>query len=323
MQGALLLVDARYTDELVRMKQLGDESVRAKTGFLAHLSHEIRGPLGIILNGVELNLEGLCGDITSMQRETLTMIQDAGEHLLDLVNDVLDYAKAEAGMMIGGNPQTISLKPFLDDLANVIRSQAQLKGHKVIVSEIPEDLAMSCDKRHARQMMINFLTNAVKYTPANGVITIGAERLANARLRISVADTGVGIPEDQRDKVFGAFERVDDQYSLAQQGTGLGMPLTAKLADANGGSVDFESEPGKGSTFYINLPAVTAVAQDESQDVVAVQKVVGNGDVILIADANTDSRMMLEQYFKNLGFTVVATKAGRQMLKAFREHKSQ
>ena len=186
-QGGLLLVDARFTDELLQMRRLGEESTRAKTGFLANLSHEIRGPLGIILNGVELALDGLCGPVSPAMQESLNLIKGSGDHLLDLVNDVLDYAKVEAGK-ITANQIDMPLQPLLEDLVTVVRSQAVAKGHNLVLESVPAQWGVLVDKRHIRQMLINFLTNAIKYTPEGGNVTVSAEQIGAGRIKILVKD---------------------------------------------------------------------------------------------------------------------------------------
>lgn len=319
-QGALMLVDARFTEELLKMRRTSEESLRAKTGFLANLSHEIRGPLGIILNGAELIMDGLCGPVTEAQKQTVTMVKTSGDHLLDLVNDVLDYAKVEAGKVVA-KPLTLALKPLLTDITNVVRGQAQLKGHKVVLEPVEESMAIVCDKRHARQMLINFLTNAIKYTPDGGEIKVWAERVAGNRIKISIKDSGVGIPAEQRSKVFGAFERVDDSYSNSQGGTGLGMPLTKKLAEVNDGVVDFESEQGKGSTFWLVIPA-GELAERNAADGAAdgdAKVLQGQGEAILLVDSDTDARDMLERYLVHQGFAILNATSGAEVMKVLRE----
>jgi len=322
-QGAIMLVDARFTDELLRMRRLGEESVKAKTGFLATLSHEIRGPLGIILNGIELILDGLCGPVTESQKETCKMVQTSGEHLLDLVNDVLDYAKVEAGK-VTAKPVELALKPLLTDITNVVRSQAMAKKHKLKLEPVDAALGMECDKRHARQMLINLLTNAVKYTPEGGSITVKAERTGAGRIEISVQDTGVGIPESEKPKVFGAFERVENQYSMAQVGTGLGMPLTKKLAEVNRGSVDFESTEGEGSRFWISMPAVDLGEEEEEvkEDLREKDRAPqGQGEQILLVDHNEEARSMLERYLVHQGFNVVSATSNAELIRLVQDHK--
>ncbi|RMG43619.1 MAG: response regulator [Candidatus Dadabacteria bacterium] len=305
LQGSLAIINANYTEQLVRMKRASEESVKAKTGFLANLSHEIRGPLGIMLNAVELVLDGLCGQINDDQLETLQMVRSNGEHLLDLINDVLDYAKVESGRIVP-NPVEIRVDDLLKDIGGVVRSQADAKSHKLVVKNTDEILAICVDKRHIRQMLINLLTNAIKYTPDGGEIELWAERTPGNKIKICVKDTGVGIEESERHKVFSAFERIDHAYSINQMGTGLGMPLTKKLAEVNGGMIDFQSRPGKGSTFWLVFPAAQydaslARAEEEEQEI----EVQGNGEVILLVEKEEGERRMLARYLSHIGFQVI------------------
>lgn len=319
LSGAMLLVDAQFNKELLRLRSANEDSIKAKTGFLANLSHEIRGPLGVILNGVELTMDGLCGPVTETQVETLQMIKDNGDHLLDLVNDVLDYAKVSAGK-ISAKPIPLSVQEILDDLSTLVRSQAQAKGHTLKVTPVDSNMTVLCDRRHLRQIMINFLTNAIKYTPDKGEVVLGAEVEGSDRIRIWVRDSGVGIPEEARGNVFGAFERVDNKYSMGQVGTGLGMSLTKKLAEVNSGSVDFESTVGEGSRFWISLPLASEVeASEEDSSGDEVREVNGNGDSILLVDHMDETRDMYKRYLENVGFKVFAAASGRDVLKIVRE----
>ena len=323
VQSAIVLLNARFTEELLKLKRHDEESVRAKTGFLANLSHEIRGPLGIIINGVELGLDGLCGEIPVEMQKTLRMIKESGSHLLDLVNDVLDYAKIESGKVVP-KPVEIGVKGLLEDLSAVVRSQAVAKKHKLTLEPVDRKLGMVCEKRHARQMLINLLTNAIKYTPEGGAVTIRAERYIGSRVKVSVQDTGIGIPEDQRSKVFNAFERVDDQYAQTQVGTGLGMPLTRKLAEANGGRVDFESEVGKGSTFFLILPSVELEEPGELEDGEgngAPRQHFGRGERVLLVDPDSAVRELAEKFLAAQGFAVLLAANGREVMKMLREEK--
>ncbi len=321
MQGALRLIDARFTEELLRFRRASEESVRAKTGFLANLSHEIRGPLAIILNGVELLIEGLCGEISEQQKQTLLMIKTSGDHLLDLVNDVLDYAKVEAGKVTAKSIE-IPVREILEDLSTVVRSQAVEKKHNLILENVDGNMGMVCDKRHARQMIINFLTNAVKYTPEGGTIVLSATRYAGDRVKISVKDNGIGIPDDQKEKVFAAFERVEDEYALKQMGTGLGMPLTRKLAEVNGGLAGFESEVGMGSTFWIVLPGCELSRTELTAENIENAELLppqGNGEAILIVDSDSSSRQMLSTYLERQGFTILEAQSNREVLRRIRD----
>jgi CheY-like chemotaxis protein len=309
------------------MRRLSDESVKAKTGFLANLSHEIRGPLGVVMNAVELNLDGLLGELNDAQRETLEMVKINSNHLLDLVNDVLDYAKVEAGK-ITVTPAPLEVKELLDELARVVQTQAHAKKHDLQVREVPEDLFVTCDRRHARQMLINLLTNAVKYTPEGGKIEVGAERDEEGMIKLWVKDSGVGIPFSERSKVFGAFERIESGYASQQTGTGLGMPLTRSLARVNGGTVDFDSIEGQGSTFWVILPQTEAPSAEQSAEADAENRIVsghgvGLGERIVLFDPSDETGSMVERYLSHQGFSVVRSTLSEQLPVVVMESKPQ
>ncbi len=313
LQSGLAILNAEYSKELVRMKEVSDESVKAKTGFLANLSHEIRGPLGLIINANELVLDDLCGPLNSDQRETLELVKKNGTHLLDLINDVLDYAKVESGK-VQTKPEEIQINDTLSELRNVVRSQAELKKHVIEFKDGREILCTRCDRRHFRQMLINLLTNAIKYTPDGGKIELSAERVPGQKIKISVKDSGVGIEAKDRHKVFSAFERIENSYSLQQVGTGLGMPLTRRLAEVNGGTIDFESTPGAGTHFWLLLPAVEynpAQALNAAQE---VAEAVGQGESVLLVDSDESERGMMVRYLKHIGFKVIVANSKEEVL---------
>ncbi len=305
LQSSLALINAQYTGELVRMRRVSEESVKAKTGFLANLSHEIRGPLGIMLNAVELVLDGLCGPVTNDQLETLKMVRGNGQHLLELINDVLDYAKSESGKLAPSKVE-ILVGDLLQDLTNVVRSQADAKKHKLIMRPQTEALAFACDRRHARQMLINMLTNAIKYTPDGGLIECWAERIPGSKIKIVVKDSGVGIDQGDRHKVFAPFERVDHSYSINQMGTGLGMPLTKRLAEMNGGLIDFSSTPGQGSQFWLIFPALEFNPAMREQSEVPHSAIVGQGEHVLVLQQSNAERNMLVRHLTHCAFHVLS-----------------
>jgi len=319
LQGGLAIINAQYTEQLLKMKRSSEESVKAKTGFLANLSHEIRGPLGIMLNAVELVLDGLCGPISEDQSETLKMVRGNGEHLLELINDVLDYAKVESGRV---TPQKVPIliEELLKDIVGVVRAQAEAKNHKLIYKSSDEALALSCDRRHIRQMLINMLTNAIKYTPDGGTIEIWAERVPVNKIRINVKDTGIGIEESNRHKVFAAFERIENAYSIQQVGAGLGMPLTKRLAEANGGLIDFRSAPNKGSHFWLLFPAIEYTASMLREETKAPSTANGKGEVILLVEKDEGERNMLARYLSHIGFKIAAASSHIEAMELLRSH---
>ena len=303
MQAAIAILNSRYSDELLRLKEQSEESVKAKTGFLANLSHELRGPLGIMLNAVEIVLSGVCGEIEPMQEKTLSMVKKNGDHLLDLIHDVLDYAKVEAGKVIP-DPKAISVKELVADIGKLVNSQALQKKHKLYYDDEANDFVAICDRRHIRQILINLLTNAIKYTESGGKIDLWAERAAGNRIKILVKDNGVGIAEDQKDLVFSAFQRLDNKYSKKQVGTGLGLSLTVKLAEANDGKVGFDSEDGKGSTFWVTLPAGTEADLEDSVEVRRPDPKTASGEQLLVFESNSEEASVLQHYLSNLNYHV-------------------
>lgn len=320
LQSSIAMINAQYTSELVRMKQTSEESVKAKTGFLANLSHEIRGPLGIIMNAVELVLDGLCGPINADQLETLRMVHSNGEHLLELINDVLDYAKVESGKIVPEKTD-ILVDDLLRDITEVVRVQAEAKSHKLSFKSSNEALGISCDRRHARQMMINLLTNAIKYTPDGGMIEVWAERAPGNKIKINVRDSGVGIEESDRRKVFAAFERVEHGYSIRQLGTGLGMPLTKRLAEVNGGTVDFSSMPNKGSHFWIVFPAIEVKTHIIHEDATKKAPALGKGESILLIEKEDNERSMISRYLTHIGFNVSLASSKLESIEITHERK--
>ena len=317
LQAGLALINAQYTDELKRMKIASEESVKVKTGFLANLSHEIRAPLGIMLNAVELVLDGLCGPISQDQLDTLKMVRQNGEHLLELINDVLDYAKVESGKIVP-NPEDILVNDLLKDICAVVHKQADAKSHTLTFKPAEGALTVSCDRRHIRQMLINLLTNAIKYTPDKGKIEVWAERIPGNKIRLSVKDSGVGIEASDRSKVFSPFERIQHAYSINQVGTGLGMSLTKRLAEVNGGAVDFSSIPGKGSHFWLVLNAVEYNAAAASKDQETEREVRGNGQLVVVGESDSGERSMLVRYLSQVGFRVAAPATRLELLDVLR-----
>jgi len=313
---SIMFMNAEFNKELGRLRRLSDETQEVKTGFLANLSHEIRGPLGVILNSVELILDGICGEIPDSANETLQMVKVSTHHLMDLVNDVLDFAKIESGT-IDANPHEVLLFELLDDMATVLRSQSIKKNQKLIVERPDERIAIVCDRRHARQMLINLITNAIKYTPDGGCIKVYAERTVDGKVKIIVEDNGVGIAESEFFKVFGAFQRADDEYSRAQQGTGLGMPLTKKLVEANKGEIGFSSEVGVGSNFWIELPCrnVQPLKTEEHDGTLIC---LGKGENILLLEPDDEQRSLFGRSLDQRGFSVTSVSSAAELLREFR-----
>jgi PAS domain S-box-containing protein len=227
---------------------------QAKDRFLASMSHELRTPLNAIIGFTGTLLMGLPGPLTPDQYKQLRTVQGSGRHLLALINDLLDVAKIEAGKV------ELSLEPVdccavLEEVLNTLRQQAESKGLR-LTAELPQGpLMWRTDRRALSQIVINLAGNAVKFTDSGSVLVRLSQHRQDGgeQLHISVEDTGVGIPEEDQPKLFGAFSRVGSLRPRASEGTGLGLHLSQKLAELLGGNIVFVSEAGRGSTFTLQL----------------------------------------------------------------------
>ncbi|TMH87347.1 MAG: PAS domain S-box protein [Betaproteobacteria bacterium] len=229
-------------------------AMQAKDRFVASMSHELRTPLNAIIGFTGTLLMKLPGPLNADQEKQLRTVQTGANHLLALINDLLDLAKIEAGKV------ELSLLPadcqeVIEEVAAALRPQAEAKGLE-LTATVPQGLTVRTDRRALSQIVINLANNAIKFTE-RGSIRIRAERReedGSRALEISVEDTGIGIrPEDQK-KLFGAFTQVDDSTNRRYEGTGLGLHLSRKLAEALEGRIEVKSEYGKGSIFTLVLP---------------------------------------------------------------------
>jgi len=301
LQCIRVLVEDNFTEKVLRMREGAESSVKTKTGFLAQLSHELRGPLGIMLNAVQLVLEEVCGSITEDQKDTLQIAHGNGKHLLDLVNDVLDFARAESGRMPVVR-EVIDAGDLLTDIVNVTSKIADAKHHLLKFTPSSQSLAFLCDRRHSRQILINILTNAIKYTPEGGLIEVWSELQERGKIRIHVRDNGIGIADEDRSNVFLPFARIEHGYAKDQMGTGIGMTLTKELTELNQGSISFESERGKGTHFWVDFEETTAKSEVEIAS--STQNIDGSGLHVLVFLATEQEQQMVARYLNHHGFGV-------------------
>ncbi len=244
----------RLMQELEKRAAELRELDRLKTAFLANMSHELRTPLNSILGFADVILEGLDGPLTGNMTNDLQLIQKNGQHLLHLINDVLDMAKISAGRM-NLNPEKFRVRDVIEDAVNIAAPLAASKSLVLAVQEgADQDVEIVADPTRIRQVMLNVVNNAVKFTETGGV-EIGVTR-ADANVLISVRDTGVGIPPDHLETVFQEFTQVDTSETRKAGGTGLGLPISRKLIEMHGGRMWAESMgiPGEGTTLYVELP---------------------------------------------------------------------
>jgi PAS domain S-box-containing protein len=240
------------------------EATRLKTEFLANMSHELRTPLNAILGLSEALREQTYGPLTPRQSQSLDTIHSSGEHLLSLINDILDLSKVEAGKL-ELNLAQVNVSEFCESCLVFVRTQAMQKKIGVTFEHDDNVAQLSVDPRRLKQILVNLLTNAVKFTPSGGHVGLSVTApKGDDVVRFTVWDTGIGIAIDDTAKLFRAFTQIESGLTRPQEGTGLGLALVAKLVELHGGSVTLESELGKGSRFIVTLPMVDAAASKTS-----------------------------------------------------------
>ena len=226
---------------------------QAKSEFLANMSHELRTPLNAINGFSEIMAGEMFGPLGDPKYKGYAAdILKSGQHLLSLINDVLDMAKIEAGKLTL-HYETVSLKEVVEDAARLMRGKIAEAGLSLLVDapEIPE---IEADYRGLKQVVLNLISNAVKFTPDGGSIVVALSREDDDRVRVAVTDTGIGIAAQDLARLARPFEQVEGQHSKTTQGTGLGLALTKSLIELHGGGLSIESEPGRGTTVSFDLP---------------------------------------------------------------------
>jgi signal transduction histidine kinase/ActR/RegA family two-component response regulator len=271
-QAAIVLDGARLYEDLASANRGLTEATRVKSEFLANMSHELRTPLNAILGFSGLLTEQIGPSMSERQRRFMRNIGEAGQHLLELINDVLDLSKVEAGKL-ELRPEIIALEVLMEPVIAAGRAAAEAKGVAFDARSHPDE-GLLLDPTRVRQILFNLVSNAVKFTPSGGRVTLWATA-DGPDLSFDVIDTGIGIPATSRDRVFGLFERLHEGRSEVEGGTGLGLALTKRLVEQMGGSIAFESEDGRGTTFSVRLPDVRTepvsgqrilVVEDERHD---------------------------------------------------------
>ena len=244
---------AATTKELREQTKHADEANKAKSTFLAVMSHELRTPLNAIGGYVQLLEMGVHGSVTGPQRETLARIDRAQRHLLRLINDVLNLARIEAGR-VDYLVEPVALAEVINATVPMVEPQAATRKLSLRVIGASDAVARA-DRDKVQQIILNLLTNAVKFTASGGSVRVEAGQLSPSQVFVRVSDTGTGIPEDMIEKVFEPFIQVDSAHSRPGEGTGLGLAISRDLARGMDGDLVAESTLGVGSTFELALPS--------------------------------------------------------------------
>ncbi len=260
-QAATLCATA---DDLARARETAETASRSKSVFLANMSHELRTPLNGVIGFADLMAQQVYGPLGHARYvEYVRDISESGRHLLDLINDILDFSKVEAGKL-ELQEDDLDLVATAESAIRMVRPRAEAAGLVVeLYDEISHGVAgLRGDERRLKQVVLNLVSNAVKFTPQGGRVTVTAALADDAArasgriggVTIAVADTGIGIAAEDLPRVMEAFGQVDHGLNRRQEGTGLGLPLTKRLVELHGGELSIESAPGVGTTVTVWLP---------------------------------------------------------------------
>jgi signal transduction histidine kinase len=261
-QVGVALQNARlYVEQAATLTQLR-ELDRLKSSFLANMSHELRTPLNSILGFTDVIMEGLDGPLTEHMDADLRLIQKNGQHLLHLINDVLDMAKIEAGRM-NLNPESFKAAEVMEEVTSITSALAGEKNLSLFIDENADrDVKIYADRTRLRQVLINLVNNSIKFTE-QGSVLLNVSPMDSSRVLITVKDTGIGIPHEKLEAVFQEFTQVDTSTTRKVGGTGLGLPISRRLVEMHGGRLwaDSAGIPGEGSTFFVELPVEARITE--------------------------------------------------------------
>jgi two-component system, sensor histidine kinase and response regulator len=315
---------AERTAELSRAKEAAEAASVAKSAFLANMSHEIRTPLNAITGmGYLIRRAGL----TPRQAEQLDKLEGAGEHLLNIINAILELSKIEAGKFVLSE-SAIRVESILDNVVSMLQSRAQAKHLplRVEVDALPPNLLG--DPTALQQALLNYAANAIKFTEVGGVILrvrLLVEDATGVLLRFEVQDSGIGIPEDALPRLFAAFEQADNTMTRKYGGTGLGLAITRKLAERMGGTAGASSTPGKGSTFWFTVrlktgPSPSTVSPSRlsacAEDMLLREY---PGRRLLLVEDEPINREIASMMLTDIGLEVDAAEDGAQALECVRQ----
>jgi signal transduction histidine kinase/DNA-binding response OmpR family regulator len=320
-QSALAMINAQLYRRLEGQSAALEVASRHKSEFLASMSHELRTPLNAIIGFSEVLLERMFGELNERQDEYLRDIWSSGKHLLELLNDILDLSKIEAGQMVL-NRSKFAIRESLEYCLSLVRERALKHGITLSLEAGPGVGLVDADRLRFRQVVLNLLSNAVKFTPSGGRVEVRAS-LQGQDLVVTVADTGVGVPAEDRQRIFDSFQqgaRPSDQA----EGTGLGLTLTKRIVEMHEGRIWVESEVGEGSTFGFALPAgseepaSTPVPQGGLDLGLTTEPAPGPGPTVVVVEDDRRSFDLLRVHLEGVGVRVVGARDGEEGLDTVR-----
>lgn len=291
----------RFEVRLEEERQRAESASRAKSEFLASMSHELRSPLHTIIGFSELLGEGLEGELNEKQRRFVQHIQKDSQHLLTLINDILDLSKIEAGRL-EFHIEVVALEALIEETVASVLPQAQAKGIS-ITTKVRKGLEAWADRVRVHQLVLNLLSNAIKFTPAGGRILV--EGLAQGhQTAVRVTDTGIGVPKEHHESIFDVFYQVSPTTKGVREGTGLGLAICRRLVEHMNGKIWVESEPGEGSRFTFTLPGVGS--DDAAPD--------RERPVLLVLEDDPAAQELLGEYLDAAAYELVFVESIRETL---------
>jgi len=294
----------RKNRELAEQNRRVEEASRMKSEFLANMSHELRSPLNGIIGFTELMYDGKLGPVSAENREYLGDVLTSGRHLLQLINDVLDLAKVEAGRL-ELRPEPVPIDKLVREVVEVLHALAVKKRLRVATSVASNVGELVVDPSKLKQVLYNYLSNAVKFTPHRGRIWVRVRPEGPSEFRLEVEDTGIGIRPEDIPRLFREFQQLDAGAGKRYPGTGLGLALTKRIVEAQGGRVGVRSTPGQGSLFFAILPRRAQVKAATATSF---------APPILVIEGDASERSWLAQILKNAGYAVETAATGAAAL---------
>ena len=309
-----------YEDVLTAARDQAEAMSRTKSSFLANMSHELRTPLNAIIGLTDMMVSNAPRFGTERAAEPLRRVHRAGEHLLDLINQILDLSKIEAGKL-DLNMETVKIRPLIDEVVGTARGLAEQNKNRLIVECQPDIAPLLVDPLRLRQILLNLLSNACKFTKGGEVSLRVTRHSIEGRewVDFAITDTGIGMTPEQVNKLFEEFVQADQTTARNYGGTGLGLAITRKLCRMMGGDTLVTSEIGKGSTFVARLPAGPARPATSDQPASALDEPVPSGDCVLVIDDDPTARELIANHLRGAGFSVVTAAGGREGLKRAEE----